>query len=596
MSSILAALFAVLIGMMAIRPYISYQHQGMVNTEVAATAGQERLISEAAQAYIQQNYTAVEGASTASTPAIITVPMLEATGFLSTSVASTNPYGQTWQVQVLQPTAGNLQALVLSLGGTTIPQSQAPAIAAQTGQEGGFIPYAGQYGSASSGTAMGAYGGWSVSMAGYSNPGAGHLASLVAFTNGNLQNDYLYRVAVPGQPQLNTMQTDLNMGNNNVNNANNIRANGRLGVLGYSPTSGYPTGWGGGINTWDAFANGSVGSGLSKTNAPLALLTGNAGLGGTVRTQTINNGSAAYMQSVGGVSTISEYDGAGAQAYTQSTGASSTIEAQPGDGSNYAQLFSTNGGASSVWAYNTNGVDQVYMTEQPKNDRVTANGVDGDSDNEDAFGTLFSGIRAFNGSSAGFSDAAGQANSMVDSPNGQNWVQESANNTQSDIVVATGSGAAQFWADSTGESGTAKQFDLPTIAVAAKPCSPNGAIAASSTGVTLSCVNGDWASGTGFSSTHQMSITSGTYYTNSGSTPAFIATWCNPTPNSPGYVEAVHIYVTTAAGAVLSQTNGRIQEGGTGVAATPSASAIVPAGDDFMVNGMNMSCSLAYTQ
>ncbi|MDR3562654.1 MAG: hypothetical protein P4N59_14630, partial [Negativicutes bacterium] len=61
-----------------------------------------------------------------------------------------------------------------------------------------------------------------VPMAGYNSPGAGHLAALIAFNNGNLQNDYLYRVAVPGNPALNTMQTALNMGNNKITDAQSV--------------------------------------------------------------------------------------------------------------------------------------------------------------------------------------------------------------------------------------------------------------------------------------------------------------------------------------------------------------------------------------
>ena len=195
------------------------------------------MIADAAQEYIQQNYAAVEAAATATTPAAITVAMLENTGMLPTSVSATNPYGQTWQVQVLQPTAGNLQALVLSTGGNAIPQSQAPAIAAQTGQQGGFIPYSGQYGTMAPTIAEGAYGGWSVSMTGYANPGAGHLASLVAFTNGNLENDYLYRVAVPGDPAVNTMQTNINMGTNSITNATSYATTNNQ-VLAQNETNG----------------------------------------------------------------------------------------------------------------------------------------------------------------------------------------------------------------------------------------------------------------------------------------------------------------------------------------------------------------------
>lgn len=194
------------------------------DTRAAATAGELKQITDASQAYIQQNFAAVEGVATASSPAVVTIAMLQAENDLPTAIQPTNPFGQTWQVQVLQPTAGNLQALVLSLGGSTIPESLAPAIAAKAGQEGGFVPFQGETGLTNT-VAQGAFGHWSVPLAGYTNPGSGHLAALVAFSNGSLVNDYLYRVAEPGDPALNTMEAPLNMGDNDIKAANNVAAN-----------------------------------------------------------------------------------------------------------------------------------------------------------------------------------------------------------------------------------------------------------------------------------------------------------------------------------------------------------------------------------
>lgn len=357
MGPILGALFAVLIGLLAVRPIIVYQETALHNVQSAATAGQMRQITTAAQAYIQANYAAVEANSTASSPATITVPMLESTGYLPPSITPTNPFGQTWVVQVLQPSPGQLQALVLSTGGATIPEKQAPAIATQTGQEGGFVPYNGQYGSLSPAAAQGAYGHWSVALNGYTNPGPGHLAALLAFNNGNLENDYLYRVAVPGQPQLNTMQTALNMGNNDVDNANNIQANGRIGALGEPAASGYPAGWAGGVHTWDLYANGSVGSGTN--GSLLADLTAEGGTGGLVLTQSPNGGDETYMQSLNGQSNISAINNAGAYADMN----------VPDDGSANNASIATDGnvsvnkpgGGRSFYAYN-NGYAGVTDT------------------------------------------------------------------------------------------------------------------------------------------------------------------------------------------------------------------------------------------
>ena len=209
-----------------------------------ATALQMAHIQKAAEAYITTNAAAVEANSTASSPAIITVPMLVNTGFLPNGFNSMNPYGQTWQVQVLQPAANQLQALVLGVGGNAIPAKQSGMIATTAGDSGGVIGGgSGDFAvpGCAGGEACGAYAGWSVSTAGYQNVAAAHPAALIEYANNQLQSDYLYRVAVPGQPQLNTMQTNLNMGANSVNNANEVNAqsetlaggqpNGQYGAL-----------------------------------------------------------------------------------------------------------------------------------------------------------------------------------------------------------------------------------------------------------------------------------------------------------------------------------------------------------------------------
>jgi hypothetical protein len=42
-----------------------------------------------------------------------------------------------------------------------------------------------------------------------------------------------------------------------------LTVEGRIGVNGKAPSSGLPTGWGGGVHTWDVFAEGSIGCGPS---------------------------------------------------------------------------------------------------------------------------------------------------------------------------------------------------------------------------------------------------------------------------------------------------------------------------------------------
>ncbi len=56
------------------------------------------------------------------------------------------------------------------------------------------------------------------SFGGY-NPGEGSVVIAGFYENGIKISDYLYRKAVPGHPELNTMSTSLNMGGNNISNA-----------------------------------------------------------------------------------------------------------------------------------------------------------------------------------------------------------------------------------------------------------------------------------------------------------------------------------------------------------------------------------------
>ncbi len=218
MSQVMGVLIALAIGLFGIPTFLHYEQVGIDNAKISATAQQLKQVSDATQQYVQANATAIEGVATATVPATITVPILQATGYLPASFSAANPYGQTWQAQALQPVPGQLQVVVLPQGGTAIPAAKMTQLAALAGQQGGFVPYASQYGAA--GTCaiarapcmMGTFSGWQISMVYYANPGAGHAGSLLYFNNGNLANNYLYRNAVPGNPALNTMNTPLIMG------------------------------------------------------------------------------------------------------------------------------------------------------------------------------------------------------------------------------------------------------------------------------------------------------------------------------------------------------------------------------------------------
>ena len=218
MAPILGVIFAILIGLASLPSLIAWQTQAKNNVNATTVAQQARQFIQASTQYIQTNNTTLQATATSSTPVIVTVGQLQAAGNLPSAFRTTNLFNQTWQLEVLQPTAGNIQSLITTTGGAVISDNQAIQIARLIGFEGGFFPKndTGQY----PGGASNAYGAsWGpLPSAGYTSQ-AGHLALLINFNNGQLTDNRLYRNAVPGQPQLNTMTTPIIMASVQSENA-----------------------------------------------------------------------------------------------------------------------------------------------------------------------------------------------------------------------------------------------------------------------------------------------------------------------------------------------------------------------------------------
>lgn len=213
MRDLLGSLLAGVLTVAFVILFMNYQKQGNLNMQVAATAQQATQFNTAVQSYITQYSSNISAVATASTPATITVAMLQApaVGLLPSSFSATNPFGQTWQAQVLQPTAGNLNALALGTGGTQLTDQAASRVAALIGAPGGFIPLndSGTWPTGTA-TAQGAYAGWSLPTAGFTGIAGGNIASLLTFSNGQFVSNYLYRNNV-GNTSLNTMNTPIIM-------------------------------------------------------------------------------------------------------------------------------------------------------------------------------------------------------------------------------------------------------------------------------------------------------------------------------------------------------------------------------------------------
>ncbi|TKC90139.1 shufflon system plasmid conjugative transfer pilus tip adhesin PilV [Trinickia terrae] len=230
MSEVLGALFAILVGLMYY-PKIAngVATERHTQTDVTTAIQQQQWVA-AVSNYVTQNMTSLESSVT-TTPTVIPVATVKAANVgLPVGFTGTNPFNQTWTAAVTQPTAGNLQVLIYTVGGTQINDQELGSIARSANGVGGMIPTnnSGVY-SGGAATAYGAFGAWQVSTAAYGVTG-GSPASLLTFSNGALTSNYLYRNAVPGQPQLNTMSTNLNMGGNTITNAQQIQLAAGNGV------------------------------------------------------------------------------------------------------------------------------------------------------------------------------------------------------------------------------------------------------------------------------------------------------------------------------------------------------------------------------
>jgi hypothetical protein len=227
MDDILGALFAVLVTMMYL-PQVTNTIASSRHTMTDVTTAQEQQQwASAVSNYVSQNMTTLTSTATAGTPVTLSVATVQAANVgLPTNFSGTNPFNQTWTAQVLQPVAGTLQVLAFGSGGNVVKDQELGEIARAAAGSGGFIPTnsSGAYAGGPA-NAYGTYGAWKIATAGYAVGSGGAPATLLTFSNGTLSSNYLYRNAVPGQPQLNEMNTALGMNGNNINNAGQVNAN-----------------------------------------------------------------------------------------------------------------------------------------------------------------------------------------------------------------------------------------------------------------------------------------------------------------------------------------------------------------------------------
>ncbi|MCA8270709.1 shufflon system plasmid conjugative transfer pilus tip adhesin PilV [Burkholderia vietnamiensis] len=199
--------------MVAAAGVLNYLNSYQTNKGVASDA---QIVAQAANNWMTANI----GAVVASANPSATYPLTTFAAYLPATFSAPNAYQQGYELRVFQSQPNQLDAIVVTTGGDTLSDGDAQQVAKMIGGAGGYVP------STQPQIAQGMSSGWKINWANFGgSPGAGHVAFALFVPNAGLTNGYLYRNAVPGHPELNKMNTAIDMGGNDVNNANAVNAN-----------------------------------------------------------------------------------------------------------------------------------------------------------------------------------------------------------------------------------------------------------------------------------------------------------------------------------------------------------------------------------
>ncbi|UXF74685.1 shufflon system plasmid conjugative transfer pilus tip adhesin PilV (plasmid) [Stenotrophomonas maltophilia] len=201
---------------------ISVMRSQAQSKQVAVAANQLVEFTKATERYVQNEYTTIIGAAGPTTPVVITVATLQSAGLLPASYPAASVFGQVPTGRARKASASTLETLVIYSGGVALSQGdldELAGLAAQQGVAGGYV------GASDTTRAVGVLGAWSLPLSNFGiAPGAGRVASNVSYTNEAVTDTALHRQATPGRPELNRMNTAIDMANNDINGAGRVAA------------------------------------------------------------------------------------------------------------------------------------------------------------------------------------------------------------------------------------------------------------------------------------------------------------------------------------------------------------------------------------
>lgn len=211
---------------------IVYQHWqiGYIAEQQSHAADQLRQVNDASDAYIKRHFDTLLSSTTPSSGPQITIDQLVNDGLLPEGFRNSNIWGQSYEIYVRKPHENTLNSITITRGGREHKEGDSfatltvPGAALRLGGAGGFVP-TGALPGQQDGTLHGAAGGFILDLAalGIASPGPGHLGAYSAFDEYDLGTDYLYRGEVPGHPEYNQMQTELDMTGHGIENVGSVQ-------------------------------------------------------------------------------------------------------------------------------------------------------------------------------------------------------------------------------------------------------------------------------------------------------------------------------------------------------------------------------------
>ena len=190
------------------------------NMAIRQAATHFNVVEDAVKSYMKDKYTDIM--DSAGNIKLETVSFDELKKYMPNSIRDVNNWGQSYVVRFYKTSRGIsgkeynvLNAAVVTTGGKSgsveFANKLIPA-AAMRGKIGYVVPndYVGE----KKGDIQAADGTYAVNFSSIGIPsvGEGHLANIISMEDLSISTNYLYRDYVPGHPELNSMNTDLNMG------------------------------------------------------------------------------------------------------------------------------------------------------------------------------------------------------------------------------------------------------------------------------------------------------------------------------------------------------------------------------------------------